>query len=278
MSSGSRDDRADPHPRVQRRVRVLEHELQVAALRGAGPRRRSRPRPRPPKQHAAAVGCSRPTIIRPERRLAAARLADQAERLARADGERDAGDRADSARPARTMTPADRELLDEVARPRAARRRRPGPWWRHRRDPAARAAGRPRGAARPWSAAACSGRQPPRPTPGGGAKQAYGGAGVPPRSAGAPRCGSASVGVSAARREPAARRRVGEVGRQAGDRVQPLHRCPVERSGIDAQQRLGVAVPGVGEQLGRRRPSRRSGRRTSPRRGRRGRRSRRGRG
>ena len=113
-------DRADPHPRVQRRVRVLEHQLD----RGAGARAAApgcsrgqvgavEARPTPP------VGCSRPTTQPAERGLAAAGLADHAEGLAAARRRSDTpADRADRAAPARAaaLPAVSGNVLDQVRR------------------------------------------------------------------------------------------------------------------------------------------------------------------
>jgi hypothetical protein len=108
------DDLADGHARVQRAVRVLEDDLQppphraqlvgaelgeVAALEEDLARRR-----RLELQDAA-----------PRRRLAAARLADQPQRLAAADRERDAVHRAHEAAAAAEESAADLEVLHEIA-------------------------------------------------------------------------------------------------------------------------------------------------------------------
>ena len=78
-SAAARRASADGHPRVQRAVRVLEDHLDqraAASVSGAPCKRRRRRSGSSP-----AVGRYRPTTQRAERRLAAARLPDQPERL-----------------------------------------------------------------------------------------------------------------------------------------------------------------------------------------------------
>ena len=94
------DLRADRAARVERGVRVLEDHLQpgralrpcAAAERRERRARRTGSRP-PPARHEADGGAG-------ERRLAAARLADEADDLPAVDGEARAGDGAQSARAA----------------------------------------------------------------------------------------------------------------------------------------------------------------------------------
>jgi hypothetical protein len=109
------DDLPDPHAGIQRGVRVLEHELKVAAqdaelsaLDGAeiGPVEQdlTARRDLEPDPHAAKRG------------LAAARLADQPERLAAADPQVHIGDRVNRADLApQDRSGGDRELLGHIA-------------------------------------------------------------------------------------------------------------------------------------------------------------------
>ena len=107
------DDRADRHARVERGVGVLEDDLHVAARARAARRLPS----------ARDVLALEPDLARgrldqaqdaaPGRRLAAARLADEAERLAGCDLEADAVDRVHPFDLAREQAAVDREVLDE---------------------------------------------------------------------------------------------------------------------------------------------------------------------
>ena len=106
------------HPRVQRRVRVLEDHLQVPALRaqltlGQADELLAA------QLHAAAGRAHEPEQRAAERRLARARLADQAEHLALVEVERDAVDglhrAAAAAGEARAEAPVQREVDLEVA-------------------------------------------------------------------------------------------------------------------------------------------------------------------
>ena len=107
------DDRPDLPLRVERSERVLEHELHVLP-------RGQQPAAAQPGQLAAAEADgarlrTRRLQDRPgEGRLARPGLADDAERLARHDVERDAGDRLDDAA-AGAAALADDELLDQIA-------------------------------------------------------------------------------------------------------------------------------------------------------------------
>ena len=110
------DDRADGLARVQRRVRVLEDHLHLA------PQRQQRApvrvwRCRTPSIDDRAAGrLEQPRDQARGRGLAAARLADEAERLALVDVERDAVDGLHGADLLLEDDPlADREVLDEVA-------------------------------------------------------------------------------------------------------------------------------------------------------------------
>ena len=160
----------------------------------------------------------------PDRGLAAARLADQAQGLAATDLEADAVDRLDLADGALEDAAADREVLDEVAhlderdagagrarRDRGAGRR---PTRRRRRGGAvAIVAGIVMPAA---SAGAASGR-PPRRGTASSARRAPAATGSSAGWTSVAIATSSSTRVSAARREPAALRQVDEVGHVAGD-------------------------------------------------------------
>src|SRR5207244_2883584 len=85
------DDRPDALARVERRVRVLEDHLHLA------PQRPQRPRAQPADRGAAeddvaGGGLEQPHNRPAEGRLAAARLADEPQRLAFGDGEADVVD------------------------------------------------------------------------------------------------------------------------------------------------------------------------------------------
>ena len=129
--SPSRDLRADRPPRVERRVRVLEDHLQPDEA----------PRPRAPRR-AASTGSPSKTTLPPdgrhepdrrarERRLAAARLADEADDLAALDAEARARDRAHAATAAALVVDDDvvelerahavRKRVDGTGEPRASR-------------------------------------------------------------------------------------------------------------------------------------------------------------
>src|SRR5262249_35568510 len=90
------DDRADRVARVQRGVRVLEDHLHPAPQRAHPPDAEVRD-VAPFQQDLAAGGLQQAGHQAARRGLAAAGLADQAERLARADGQVDAVHRADRA-------------------------------------------------------------------------------------------------------------------------------------------------------------------------------------
>src|SRR6185437_3298495 len=106
------DDRAGRHPRVERRVRVMEDHVHVPAQRAhlaprevgdVGAEDADRPVGRLDEAHDAVA----------DGRLAAARLADQADELARADRQRHAVDRLHDPAAARELR-ADVEVLDEA--------------------------------------------------------------------------------------------------------------------------------------------------------------------
>jgi hypothetical protein len=110
------DDLAHGHPRVQRGVRILEDDLDLAP---------DRPHLTPLEaRDVAAVEEDRAgrrleqlDDRAPERRLAAARLADDAERLALADGKVDPVDCADGADGVLEDARLDRKVLDEPLDP-----------------------------------------------------------------------------------------------------------------------------------------------------------------
>ena len=77
-----RDDFADRHSRIERRVRILEDHLQVPALLAQLARRQVR-QVRASEEHFAGRRLDQPQDRAAERGLAAAGLADQAQRLAR---------------------------------------------------------------------------------------------------------------------------------------------------------------------------------------------------
>ena len=125
------EDRVDPHPRVQRRVRVLEHHLQVAPgapkLPAAG------------SEHLLAVEQDLPGVGHldandqlSKRRLAAPGFADQAEGLAGVEVQRDVGDGLDARDLALKEPRLDRVLanriydLEQVGRPITVRDVRDG--------------------------------------------------------------------------------------------------------------------------------------------------------
>jgi hypothetical protein len=106
-------DGAHGHPRVQRRIGVLEDDLQIAP---EGPER--------PLVHGRDVLPLEPHLARGRldqaedapsgRRLAAARLSDQPQRLARVDLEGDAVHRVDAGHLAREEPALDREVFDQI--------------------------------------------------------------------------------------------------------------------------------------------------------------------
>ena len=90
IRSGSAMIALTRHPRVERRVRVLEDDLQLAAQSRAVCRARAASTSWPSNRTDPDVGSMQPQDAAPGRRLAAARLPDQAERLGPADREADA--------------------------------------------------------------------------------------------------------------------------------------------------------------------------------------------
>ena len=109
------DDRADPHPGIERRVRVLEHGLHrspIAAETVAV---------EPHQRRALKLDLAARRRLDVEdhpgrRRLAAPRLADEAERLARLDRERDGVHGAHESRCPSKESPAYGEVLRERRR------------------------------------------------------------------------------------------------------------------------------------------------------------------
>ena len=197
-----------------------------------------------------AVGTIRPQDAASERRLARSRLADDGDHLARARPperrRRPRGPRgARGARPAapgtasRVLRPQERPTSAAPARSsttvaHAAPRRRRG-----------RSAGRaPRRGRRSRDSQHAIAVLVGSATS-GGTRVALG------------------IAVRAPRREPAARRRIGQVGHPAA-RSRAASRAPGRRVGLGREERLGVRVPRRAEDLARRSPPRRAGRRTSP--------------
>ena len=107
------DDRAHPLARVERRVRILEDHLHLAPQRSQRARAEIADVPAvedDPARRRLVEADDRPA----ERRFAAARLADETERLALPHGEADVVDRVDPRDLALQQPLADREVLDEV--------------------------------------------------------------------------------------------------------------------------------------------------------------------
>ena len=108
------DDVADRHPRVQRGVRVLEHDLDVAAQ----PAHRARPSgaymSSPSKVELPGGRLLQAHQQPGQGRLAAAGLADDAERLALVELEGDPVDGLDLADRAPQHAALEREVLDQV--------------------------------------------------------------------------------------------------------------------------------------------------------------------
>ena len=118
------DDVADRHPRVQRGVRVLHDHLDVAAQPAcSSPAPGIWRCPRPCSSHRPAVGRSSAHQQPGQRGLAAAGLADDAERLAATQVEGDPVDRLDRADLLLEHDAlGEREVLDQVATSRSSRR------------------------------------------------------------------------------------------------------------------------------------------------------------
>src|SRR6185436_13565730 len=93
-ADGLADDLAHVHARVQARVRILEDDLHLAA-EGAHLRRAEREDVASVVHDAAVARLDQAEDEAAERALAAAALADEAERLAPADADGDAVDRAE---------------------------------------------------------------------------------------------------------------------------------------------------------------------------------------
>src|SRR5262245_50364748 len=107
------DDRADGHTRVQGRVRVLEDDLHFLAERAQRPLVECRHVP-PLERDLAGRRLDQPEDRPAGRRLAAARLAYQPERLAGHDVERHVVDRVNPGHLAREQPAPNREVLLEV--------------------------------------------------------------------------------------------------------------------------------------------------------------------
>ena len=106
------DDLPRAHPRVERRVRILKDDLHVAPRRRAGAPARTQ-HVVAAEPHVARRRLDQPQQAAAGRRLAAARLADQPERLALVDAEAHVVDRGDArARP--EAAAAAGEMLDEM--------------------------------------------------------------------------------------------------------------------------------------------------------------------
>ena len=109
------DDRADPHPRVERRVRILEHELQVAALAPEFAAMQAG------HVHAAEGDSARVRLLQrhdhlADRGFAAPRLSHQAERRAGGHRERHIRDGLDTRHLAlQDRARGDGEFLHQVA-------------------------------------------------------------------------------------------------------------------------------------------------------------------
>ena len=107
------DDGAHAHPGIERRERVLEDRLDPAAVAVAS-RRVERRQVRALEPQRAGRRRLEPEHELGGRGLAAARLPDDAERLARLDHERDAVHRAHGAGRAAEEPASHREMLDEI--------------------------------------------------------------------------------------------------------------------------------------------------------------------
>ena len=110
----------DGGPRVERRVRVLEHDLDVLAQRTQLGRAGAE-QVLPGEAERALVGIEQSEQDARQRGLAAARLADEAEHLALVDLEIDVVDGANRAADAPERTAAQRERLHDARVPRRAR-------------------------------------------------------------------------------------------------------------------------------------------------------------
>ena len=229
---------------VERRVRVLEDDLQRAEILAATLLEARRQRAAL-ELHGAGGRPDDPEQRARQRRLAAARLADEPERLPRPDRRAHADERVD-------VVPLLLEDLAEVVEPHERRRRRGRSGQRRARRP-------PRAAAR-------------EPAPGGSSGRCDR---APPRSARAPRVrqrSSASAQRSANTHPEIARR---GSGRNPGSCRAGRGPCGRRRAGCSAAARR---CTGGGDPAGRSRPGppRRAGRRRGRRRGRTSSRSRRG--
>src|SRR5439155_840799 len=109
------DDRADAHPRIERRVGVLEDGLHGAPVVAQAPAL-ERLEVLPLEAHEASRRLLEEQHELRRGRLAAAGLAHEAERPARLDGERDVVDRPHDGRRPREEPAAHGEVLGEVLR------------------------------------------------------------------------------------------------------------------------------------------------------------------
>src|SRR5436190_23527230 len=106
------DNLTRPHPRVERRVRILKHDLHVAS-RFAQPPARKCEHIFPSKTDVAGRRFDEPQQAAARRRLAAARFADQPERFALFDREAHVVDGVHDGASAQKST-VPRELFDQV--------------------------------------------------------------------------------------------------------------------------------------------------------------------
>ena len=110
---GLADDVADGHPRVERRVRILEDDLHLPADLAHLAALEARD-VAAVEEDLARRGLRQLDQRARQGRLAAARLADEAERLSGLDGQVDAVDGVDLSDGALEDPGADREVLDEI--------------------------------------------------------------------------------------------------------------------------------------------------------------------
>src|SRR5262245_17934548 len=126
------DDLAARHARVERGVRILEDDVHLAPVRSERAAREARDVVAAEPDRAVR-GLEQPVDAVADRRLAAARLADEAEHLARGERERDAVDRVHDLAAARDAPP-EREVLHErldLEHRWARGDAHPGPGWKH---------------------------------------------------------------------------------------------------------------------------------------------------
>ncbi len=108
------EDLSDRHPRIQRRVRILEDDLHAASLRTQ--RLRIELADVPPFEPDTAAGWfQQPQRQSSDSRLAATRFADECERLVPTQLEADVVDRVNDIVAAAEEAGAHRKLLDDVA-------------------------------------------------------------------------------------------------------------------------------------------------------------------